>query len=121
MLHFCSFPFSKTYLVFSPTTANPKLGTWVHTQRRQFKLLLQGKKNAMNREKIAALDSIGFFWAAKQKDGGNSAGIGGAAVDGGGGGMSYLNDMMGSGFMQPQPGQNEGFGGELEDDEDDGE
>lgn len=113
---FCSFLSLKHTSLFSPT-ANPKLGTWVHTQRRQFKLLLEGKKNACNREKIAALDSIGFFWAAKQKDGGNSAGIGGAAVDGGGGGMSFLNDTLGSGFMQPPPGQNEGFGGDLEDDE----
>mmetsp|Transcript_3324 Transcript_3324/g.5566 ORF Transcript_3324/g.5566 Transcript_3324/m.5566 type:complete len:508 (-) Transcript_3324:32-1555(-) len=49
---------------------NPKLGTWVHTQRRQYKLMLEGKKSAMNNEKITALDSIGFFWMAKQKDGG---------------------------------------------------
>ena len=83
--------------------------------------MIEGKKSSMTREKAQALDSIGFFWAAKQKDGGNSAGIGGAAVDGGGGGMSYLNDRMGSGFMQPPPGQSEGFGWDLEDDEEDDE
>mmetsp|Transcript_924 Transcript_924/g.1504 ORF Transcript_924/g.1504 Transcript_924/m.1504 type:complete len:347 (-) Transcript_924:90-1130(-) len=45
--------------------ANPQLGTWVHTQRRQYKLMVEGKKSSMTREKAQALDSIGFFWAAK--------------------------------------------------------
>jgi hypothetical protein len=45
--------------------ANPQLGTWVHTQRRQYKLMIEGKKSSMTREKAQALDSIGFFWAAK--------------------------------------------------------
>lgn len=45
--------------------ANPQLGTWVHTQRRQYKLMIEGKKSSMTREKVQALDSIGFFWAAK--------------------------------------------------------
>jgi len=62
---------------------NPKLGTWVHTQRRQYKLMLEGKKSAMNNEKITALDSIGFFWMAKQKDGGAVA-VGETAAAAGG-------------------------------------
>eukprot|EP00578_Thalassiosira_sp_NH16_P027605 CAMPEP_0181101582 /NCGR_PEP_ID=MMETSP1071-20121207/13836_1 /TAXON_ID=35127 /ORGANISM="Thalassiosira sp., Strain NH16" /LENGTH=549 /DNA_ID=CAMNT_0023184453 /DNA_START=82 /DNA_END=1731 /DNA_ORIENTATION=- len=45
--------------------ANPQLGTWVHTQRRQYKLMMGGKKSSMTKEKANALDSIGFFWAAK--------------------------------------------------------
>ena len=45
--------------------ANPQLGTWVHTQRRQYKLMQEGKKCSMTKEKAAALDSVGFFWAAK--------------------------------------------------------
>jgi len=45
--------------------ANPQLGTWVHTQRRQYKLMSEGKKSSMTKEKADALDSIGFFWAAK--------------------------------------------------------
>mmetsp|Transcript_29571 Transcript_29571/g.62151 ORF Transcript_29571/g.62151 Transcript_29571/m.62151 type:complete len:465 (+) Transcript_29571:37-1431(+) len=45
--------------------ANPSLGTWVHTQRRQYKLMKEGKKSSMTQEKAKALDSIGFYWAAK--------------------------------------------------------
>mmetsp|Transcript_24709 Transcript_24709/g.42269 ORF Transcript_24709/g.42269 Transcript_24709/m.42269 type:complete len:449 (-) Transcript_24709:164-1510(-) len=45
--------------------ANSQLGTWVHTQRRQYKLMTEGKKSSMTKEKAEALDSIGFFWAAK--------------------------------------------------------
>jgi len=45
--------------------ANPQLGTWVHTQRRQYKLMIEGKKSSMTRDKAQALDSLGFFWAAK--------------------------------------------------------
>jgi len=45
--------------------ANPQLGTWVHTQRRQYKLMIEGKKSSMTRDKAQSLDSLGFFWAAK--------------------------------------------------------
>ena len=45
--------------------ANSQLGTWVHTQRRQYKLMNESKKSSMTKEKADALDSIGFFWAAK--------------------------------------------------------
>lgn len=45
--------------------ANPQLGTWVHTQRRQHKLMIEGKKSSMSKEKVAALDSVGFDWDAK--------------------------------------------------------
>ena len=45
--------------------ANLPLGTWVHTQRRQYKLRKEGKKNSMTQEKIEALESIDFNWDAK--------------------------------------------------------
>ena len=44
--------------------ANPQLGTWVYTQRRQYKLLMEGKKSSMTKEKAKALESLGFFWTA---------------------------------------------------------
>ena len=43
----------------------PQLGTWVHTQRRQYKLLCEGKKSSMTKEKIQALNDLGFDWDAK--------------------------------------------------------
>ncbi|KAL9180743.1 hypothetical protein ACHAXT_011196 [Thalassiosira profunda] len=43
---------------------NPQLGTWVHTQRRQWKLRQEGKRSGMTNEKKAALDALGFYWAA---------------------------------------------------------
>lgn len=48
--------------------SNPQLGTWVHTQRRQYKLLSDGKKSSMTKEKIDALNAIGFVWVARQND-----------------------------------------------------
>ena len=80
------------------TTANPKLGTWVHTQRRQYKLMIDGKKSAMNSEKVAALDSIDFFWNAKQKDGGGGEG------ENGGGAVPML----------PSVGKSEGYGEDVD-------
>lgn len=46
-------------------SANPQLGTWVHTQRRQYKLMSDDKKSSMTEEKVEALNSIGFDWDAK--------------------------------------------------------
>jgi hypothetical protein len=45
--------------------ANPQLGTWVHTQRRQYKLLSDGKKSSMNQQKIDSLNAVGFVWVAR--------------------------------------------------------
>ena len=47
---------------------NPPLGTWVHTQRRQYKLLTEGKKSSMTQEKIDSLNEVGFIWAARNND-----------------------------------------------------
>jgi hypothetical protein len=42
---------------------NPQLATWVSTQRVQFRLYKEGKKQSMiTPARIAALDSIGFDW-----------------------------------------------------------
>jgi hypothetical protein len=49
-------------------SANPQLGTWVHTQRRQYKLLSDGKKSSMNQQKIDSLNALDFIWVARQND-----------------------------------------------------
>jgi hypothetical protein len=46
--------------------ANPSLGTWVHTQRRQYKLMKEGKKTSITLEKVRALQSIGFFLSKQE-------------------------------------------------------
>ena len=47
-----------------PYKANERLGNWVATQRRQYKLYNQGKKAKISPERIAKLDEIGFEWDA---------------------------------------------------------
>lgn len=42
--------------------SNPKLGTWVNHQRRQCKLMLEGKPCHMTEDRVRALDRIGFKW-----------------------------------------------------------
>lgn len=42
---------------------NPKLGTWVNTQRRHYKLMKAGRPSCMNQERLELLESIGFAWA----------------------------------------------------------
>ena len=61
--------------------ANPQLGTWVHTQRRQYKLMSENKKSSMTKEEADALDSIGFFWAAKHNGNSSSSPILGNSND----------------------------------------
>ena len=46
--------------------SDPQLGTWVHTQRRQYKLMKEGKKSSMTEDKIRDLDAMGFEWEAAQ-------------------------------------------------------
>mmetsp|Transcript_2372 Transcript_2372/g.5227 ORF Transcript_2372/g.5227 Transcript_2372/m.5227 type:complete len:105 (-) Transcript_2372:131-445(-) len=48
---------------------NPQLGTWVHTQRRQYKLKMDGRKSSMTQEKINLLNNIKFEWDGKRKKG----------------------------------------------------
>jgi len=42
--------------------ANPKLGSWVTTQRNQYRLMQEGKHTHMTQERIAKLNDIGFIW-----------------------------------------------------------
>lgn len=66
--------------------ANPRLGTWVHTQRRQHRLMLDGRKSSMTREKVLALEGVGFDWDAKHPRQGQRHGTKSGDDDGGDGG-----------------------------------
>jgi hypothetical protein len=46
---------------------NPKLGTWVHHQRRQYKNFKEGKPCHITEERIQALESLGFVWYPRDK------------------------------------------------------
>jgi len=41
---------------------NPRLGTWVHHQRRQYKKFKEGKPCHITEERIRALEGLGFVW-----------------------------------------------------------
>ena len=43
-------------------STNPRLGTWVHHQRRQYREYKRDKPCHITHERIAALDRIGFIW-----------------------------------------------------------
>ena len=47
--------------------ANPKLGTWVHHQRRQYKKHKEGKSCHITDERVRALEDIGFVWYPREK------------------------------------------------------
>ena len=51
------------YLVPQQYAANPTLGTWVSTQRRQYRLHQEGKPSPMTEERTRLLESVGFVWA----------------------------------------------------------
>jgi Helicase associated domain len=51
-------------LPFSP---NPRLGTWVHQQRRQYRYYKEGCPCHMTPERIRCLDSIGFSWHSRKR------------------------------------------------------
>jgi len=42
---------------------NPKLGLFVKAQRRQYRLMVQGKKSTLTHERLTALESLGFLWS----------------------------------------------------------
>ena len=42
---------------------NPRLGSWVATQRREYRYLKEGKPSTMTDERIRALESIRFGWS----------------------------------------------------------
>lgn len=41
---------------------NPQLARWVKRQRRQYKLMKDGKASTMTNERLDMLDSVGFIW-----------------------------------------------------------
>ena len=45
---------------------NPQLATWVKCQRRQYKLLGDGKTSNMILERIVELEKIGFVWEVRK-------------------------------------------------------
>jgi hypothetical protein len=49
-------------LVPQQYAANPKLGTWVSTQRRNYRLYQEGSPSPMTEKRIQELESIGFDW-----------------------------------------------------------
>lgn len=42
---------------------NQKLGWWVQTQRKQYKLLERGKRSTLTPERVAVLEELGFVWS----------------------------------------------------------
>ena len=48
-------------------SVNPKLGTWVHHQRRQYKKYKEGKTCHITAERVRALESIGFVWYPRER------------------------------------------------------
>ena len=64
----CEFKVQFGYcLVPCKYSANPKLGTWVMTQRRYYKLYPNGTPSRMLAERIRALNEIGFDWETSRK------------------------------------------------------
>eukprot|EP00592_Proboscia_alata_P023929 CAMPEP_0194446020 /NCGR_PEP_ID=MMETSP0176-20130528/128189_1 /TAXON_ID=216777 /ORGANISM="Proboscia alata, Strain PI-D3" /LENGTH=935 /DNA_ID=CAMNT_0039272661 /DNA_START=817 /DNA_END=3621 /DNA_ORIENTATION=- len=43
-------------------TANPQLGAWVATQRKQYRLLRQKKPSHLSPKRVQDLESVGFIW-----------------------------------------------------------
>ncbi|KAL7472637.1 hypothetical protein ACHAXS_012999 [Conticribra weissflogii] len=44
---------------------NHRLGTWVRTQRKHYKLMKDGKRSSMKSERIERLNSLGFVWTVR--------------------------------------------------------
>ena len=44
-----------------------KLGSWVKTQRHEYRLLKQGKTSSMTDERVQKLESIGFSWSSNYR------------------------------------------------------
>jgi hypothetical protein len=49
-------------------SAHPKLGSWVSTQRRNYKLYREGKSSPMTEERIRELESLGVEWWRSKTD-----------------------------------------------------
>jgi hypothetical protein len=59
--------------------SNPKLGTWVHHQRRQRKKFEEGKACHITEERIKALESIGFVWYPREQQQHSGSGVNSSA------------------------------------------
>lgn len=44
---------------------NPQLATWVLTQRRHYRLMIEGKKSQLTNERVKMLEDAGFAWQCK--------------------------------------------------------
>ena len=55
-----------------PTAASEGLGSWVAVQRREYKLLMEGKPSRLTKERIRRLEGIGFEWVEEQGQDGSS-------------------------------------------------
>jgi len=58
-----------TCIVPTSYADNPKLGTWVHHQRRQYKKHQEGKPCHITEARIKALDELGFVWRPRARVG----------------------------------------------------
>ena len=45
---------------------NKALGTWVDTQRTQYRLRNEGKHSQLAKDRIKKLNELGFEWSAKK-------------------------------------------------------
>ena len=45
-----------------------KLGTWVKTQRAQYRVFKEGKSNNMTAERIELLKAIDFTWSVMNRN-----------------------------------------------------
>lgn len=61
-------------LVPTHWAVNPKLGTWVNHQRRQYKKFQEGKPCHITEERITQLEEIGFVWDTRACDDTSSVG-----------------------------------------------
>ena len=46
--------------------ADFRLGSWVSVQRKEHKLLMEGKPSKLTQERIDRLESVGFEWVARR-------------------------------------------------------
>ena len=46
---------------------DPALGSWVKSQRRNYKLLRQGLPSNMTRERFSQLQALGFEWRCARR------------------------------------------------------
>ena len=53
--------------------ASEGLGSWVAVQRREYKLLMEGKPSRLTKERIRRLEGIGFEWVEEQGQDGSSS------------------------------------------------